>query len=104
MGDLKVRRKLAIHKKRRAEASAQRDDHLETLTLNCPVALHIGIIDHSHRFSEPLLKGGSEIEAFQHVCAQVGCGDDLAVAHDPGKTDRDVIKPGQRVYVLDKSI
>ena len=104
MSDFEMRREQSVHKQRRAESGPQGDDHFEALAFDCAEALHVRVIDHTHRLGQTFLKHGREIEAPQLFRAEIWRCDYLAVTHDARETHRYVVEAGERFHQLDESV
>src|SRR5438132_796980 len=93
--ELQVGTELALEEDRRAEAGPESNDHLYPLTPDRRESLHVGVVDHPHRLSQPLGERAGEIEAAEGLVTEVRGGADHSASHDTGEADRHTIEGWQ---------
>ena len=96
MRQLQMRHDPAVVEQRRAGAGAQGQHEFDALTLDRAEALHVGVVHDPHRLAPALRKLVLQIEAGQHLCAEIGRRQHLAFTHRAGKADRGSVEPAER--------
>src|SRR5207344_1012425 len=89
MRQLQVRGQATIQVEGGAEAGAEGDDQLDPLALDRGQPLHVGVVANPGGPAKALGHRLAEIEAYPALVAQVGRGQDLAVADHTREADRD---------------